>query len=411
MNKKSIFLTVTIFMGVLLFAGCKKEGCTNLNADNYNKKADIDDGSCIFLDSNITDISEDITSPTILNQGTYKICSDLNVVSELTVMPGTTLIMCEGSSITVTSTGNITAIGTEDSTIIIKGEKNQKGFWVGIGFRPNSVNNIFRHVLMSDGGSYDIWENAMVFISNQAEVALENTTFNNSLNFGLYLANEGVLNLFKNNSFGQCNIGISLPANQVYNLDSNSIYSNANINNFIDVRSDTIRNLQFWQATTSPYLIHGLVIEGGLVLSPKTNLLMNSKAELSVINGGYLSAIGNTENPISISGKSKLPGYWAGLKFESAASENKIDHTTISDGGGAIHNQYSNIYVAGRLNINNSTIQNGNSYGLYVKSSALLYANNSLIINASEIENHVTFINNGSGTDANCNNNCTAFFE
>ncbi|MFK8045483.1 MAG: hypothetical protein AB8B72_08305 [Crocinitomicaceae bacterium] len=411
MNRKSFFLKFTTLIVVLLFLGCKKEGCTDSEAENFNKKADIDDGSCIIIDSNTIAISEDITIPTILKAATYRICSDINIRSELTLMPGTILLMCEGSSISVTSDGMLTAMGTADSTISIKGELNSKGYWVGLGFKSNSINNQLKHVTISDGGSYDVWENATVFVDDEAEVAMEFITISNSSNFGLYLENDALLNAFKSNTFGSCSTGISLSANQVYFLDSNSIYNNSNINNFIDVRSDTIQNLQLWEHTNSPLLIHGLTVQGGLVLLPKANLIMNSAAQLSVIDGGYLSAIGTSESPISIKGRSNSAGYWQGLRIESVASENEIAHTIISDAGSSIENKYSNLFLSGRLDISNATIKNANSYGIYVKSGASLYSNNNLILTASQIENSVSFIENGSGLNANCSNNCTAFFE
>lgn len=43
--KKVMFL---MLVGSLVLAGCKKEGCTNSNATNYDEKAKTDDGSCIL---------------------------------------------------------------------------------------------------------------------------------------------------------------------------------------------------------------------------------------------------------------------------------------------------------------------------------------------------------------------------
>lgn len=41
------FILLTVCF-TLLWAGCKKKGCTNPNADNYEEEAKQDDGSCVF---------------------------------------------------------------------------------------------------------------------------------------------------------------------------------------------------------------------------------------------------------------------------------------------------------------------------------------------------------------------------
>jgi hypothetical protein len=45
--KKIILIVITIFT-VTSFTSCKKEGCTDSNATNYNSKAKKDDGSCTY---------------------------------------------------------------------------------------------------------------------------------------------------------------------------------------------------------------------------------------------------------------------------------------------------------------------------------------------------------------------------
>ena len=42
-------LSITLFLGIgLLFTSCKKEGCTDADAQNYNSEAKKDDGTCTF---------------------------------------------------------------------------------------------------------------------------------------------------------------------------------------------------------------------------------------------------------------------------------------------------------------------------------------------------------------------------
>lgn len=52
MNEKTAIRPISMILGILLIlsvSGCqKREGCTNIQAVNYDKKAKEDDGSCIY---------------------------------------------------------------------------------------------------------------------------------------------------------------------------------------------------------------------------------------------------------------------------------------------------------------------------------------------------------------------------
>lgn len=51
MNTKSIFIVGIILSFLAFLNACKKQGCTNKGALNYNKSAGIDDGSCEYCDT------------------------------------------------------------------------------------------------------------------------------------------------------------------------------------------------------------------------------------------------------------------------------------------------------------------------------------------------------------------------
>lgn len=47
-NLRLIGLTILAGTMTLTYSGCKKEGCTDTDANNYDEKADTDDGTCTY---------------------------------------------------------------------------------------------------------------------------------------------------------------------------------------------------------------------------------------------------------------------------------------------------------------------------------------------------------------------------
>lgn len=62
MKKAKILLFGFILLSATTFMGCKKEGCTDSNADNYNEEAKKDDGTCTYPTINVfsTNTSGDV---------------------------------------------------------------------------------------------------------------------------------------------------------------------------------------------------------------------------------------------------------------------------------------------------------------------------------------------------------------
>lgn len=410
MKKTILILSLAICAATI--TSCKKEGCIDITANNYDKKADIDDGSCEYDDDVISEeINDDITTPTTLEAKNYKVCSSISISSELTLLPGTKLIMCEGSSITVMSNGYFNASGTAEKPIIIKGETETKGFWTGIAFKSNNPNNKLVHCQISDAGTYWAWKYATVFVSGSAQLNINNTTIANSDSYGLFIDDGGLLDNFSKNVFSKNTTGLSIPVDQVANIDGNSNYNEANVNNFIEVREGNITVPSTWPATSTPLLIEFTYISAGLTLSPGVDIQVESDGGFKVQTNGFLSSIGTVAKPISIKGRYTSAGYWEGISITSSNPNNKISHTNIEDGGAYWAYKYANIYVSGRLDITNSVIKNANSYGIYVHNSASIYTNGTLQSTASSVESENTFSGNGAGSSANCTNGCTIFFE
>ncbi len=127
---KTIALTVLIGGSIVTMSSCKKEGCTDPSATNYNEDAKKDDGSCTYEETP-TDANSVTKSGTISSNETWTadkiwILDGKVVVADgvtLTIEPGTIVKGKEGqeslaSALVVSRGGKLMAEGTASKPII-----------------------------------------------------------------------------------------------------------------------------------------------------------------------------------------------------------------------------------------------------------------------------------------------------
>jgi hypothetical protein len=130
MKMKKEILKYALVAGVIaLSASCRKEGCTDEAATNYNEEAKKDDGSCVYPaeeDESAMMVSSNITSNTTwTNDKVYILTTRVTVESgaTLTIEPGTVIKGEVGTGANATALiiargGMLMAEGTENSPII-----------------------------------------------------------------------------------------------------------------------------------------------------------------------------------------------------------------------------------------------------------------------------------------------------
>lgn len=418
-SSKRINTLFIAFLGIgLLAASCKREGCTDPIATNYDKKANHDDGTCIYGPGDggpggTMDITEDVTTATTWSAGTINVCGDIDVEAALTISPGVTLIMCAGASITVSATGSITAIGDASNIIRFKGEVASAGYWEGISIKSNNPNNQFDYVQVSDAGSYWAWQYSNVFLGSLAKLSIKNSTFSNSEKYGLFAEDNASFPAFVNNTFSSNTLaGLNIGVYQVGSLDAASNYNVSNGEAFINVRAGALSTTATWVATTTPYLLVGdMAVSSALTLNPGVHIMVESGGEIDIDAAGSFTAIGSAALPIIIEGRFSSPGYWTGVNVGSNNPNNKFNYVTIADGGSYWAYQYAGIHVDGRLDLDNSTVTNSNSYGVFVKPSSVLYCSGAVQTDVPGVTAVNTLTGNGVGPDADCVDGCMVFFD
>ena len=146
--KTSKILLLTLLVASTTFVGCKKEGCTDPTATNYDADAKKDDGSCEY-DNNAYTLSGQITADQTLTADQIWTLSGRVVVTSgttLTIEPGTIIKATAGtgassSTLIVARGGKLNANGTASQPIIMTSEADdiQVGQTEGSALNENAV--------------------------------------------------------------------------------------------------------------------------------------------------------------------------------------------------------------------------------------------------------------------------------
>lgn len=127
---------------------------------------------------------------------------------------------------------------------------------------------------------------------------------------------------------------------------------------------------------------------------------------------GYFTAIGNAVNPIRIQGRFESAGYWDGFDIRSNNPNNKMEYVVLKDGGSYWANEYATIDLQQRLEMNNCTINNSNSWAIFVRGSGQLICSGTIQTEPSGVTAVNNLTGNGLGPDADCiGGGCTVIFD
>ena len=257
---------------------CKKKGCTVPLADNYAASAQKDNGTCKYVTnpwapnnpnnpnpgggnpgtSQTIEWTSNITTPTTVAPNTLvKVCANISISSSLILQEGVILEFCADKYLTITQNGSLTANGTASKNILFKGVVNTAGYWGGIVFKSNNPDNVMNHVQVLNGGSYYYYKFSNIYLDDNAQLKLSNSTIAGSQEYGLNVySTANKLPGFSNNIFKSNGThGVSVFASQLSSLDQNSNYDLNNTTSGIEVKGGTITNSASIKNLNTHYLV------------------------------------------------------------------------------------------------------------------------------------------------------------
>lgn len=398
---KTTQLFTLIIGSAMVLAACKKEGCTDQSADNYDPNAENDDGSCVYdgtgggdgdgdggggntdeLQNLAGDSNSPITISDVYSDNSvydYYIDGTWDINAAVTIEPGVRIMMKSGARVEVNENGSLSAIGTGANKIAFIGEQSVEGYWDVIRFdESNNPSNELTHVEIKYGGGDDFYlRNASVFVRGKARLKMNNTAIENSERFGLKVSSiDGYLGEFNNNTIKDCSSNPILINNmgQLENFAGNNSLSTGNTYNKIYVDGGDVNSPVDIPNVNSTILLTSISnINAAVTVAPGNYFEMGSGAQIEVNSGGSLAMIGTASEHITITGAQEVKGYWKCIRFDDSNNpDNEMQYVDISYGGGDdfyLRNASVYIYQSGYLRMGNSSVTNSERDGVKVYST------------------------------------------
>ncbi len=362
----------------------------------------VANASAVLINSNIT---EDRTLEDIFadpSQPDYRVTQSITASAVLTVKPGVVIEFAENAFLTVESGGGaLIALGEASNKITFTTANLAGGIrWGGIYFASQDSRNAFDHVVISYGGNSDMRRfadfvdvPANIGLGEGAKLKLTNTEVSHSGGYGMYVR-YGEIPEFSSNAFTDNTLsGLSLTITQAAIVDPATTFAD-NIAGDVRIFSSTVNENITLEALSGDayYFVSGsLTLAADVILNAGVELRMDEDVFITVTDDGSLVAEGTATDRIILTAQD-TDNPWGGIKMASTDSKNKFAYTTVSRAGGIAIREFADfvdipanigMYDGAKLSLTNSTVSDGEGYGIYVRYGELTaFENNTISGNA-----------------------------
>ncbi|MEM9985183.1 MAG: hypothetical protein AAF804_08820 [Bacteroidota bacterium] len=260
-----------------------------------------------------------------------------DIDGDLVIQPGVTIEFTEDGGLNIRDEGSISAVGTEDSPILMTAQNKIPGFWSGIQVQSNSVVNQLEYVTIAYAGgeafnSNDNQGNLIYWPGSRLSV--DHCTFTNSGSNGVYINDQVEIPSFADNEITDNEVPVYMFASEWGALGSGNDFT-GNTNDYINsVIADMPTGTSTIKSLGVPYRIQpgsfGIFREvtlpsgADVLVEPGVTMEFTDDTGIRTIGGSSFRAVGSESMPITFTGVNKVAGAWKGLHFRFSTSPNNI---------------------------------------------------------------------------------------
>lgn len=256
----------------------------------------------------------------------YFLGRPVNIDAGITVAPGASFLMGEGSGISVDG-GYLDVAGTTEAPVRFVGWMDEPGYWNSIVVRSEDPNTRFRHTEIAD---------ASTGLHGYGTVGVTDSTVRNNDDYGIGFGRDCTISAFGRNTFGGNGEGpVTLPAHLVGLLDGSNNFAGATDGGRIGVAAGEIDAAQSWPATAVPYSVDTVTVDDTLTIEAGATLEFREGAGVTVADGGAL-VVGADGDPVTVEGRQEAPGYWQGITIDSEAPATRLHNAEVGFAGTAV---------------------------------------------------------------------------
>ena len=300
--------------------------------------------------------------------------------SVVTIAPGATFLFAPNGGLSIQGSSALSAQGTSEAPITLKGEVEEKGSWRGVYVDTNDPRNSFDHVELMHAGGGAFNSNGhlgALILAPDSKASLKNSTIAQSAAFGLN-GHSSVSGLtFEKNTITECDREpVVVPAALLHEIDVESDLT-GNAKDYVTVGESKVSGVTAtWESLSVPYYMRSggvLNVAGGSVITigAGTEFRFGADAGLSV--SGALIAAGNEAARVQLLGEVEVAESWRGVYFGSDNVLNKLTHTTIKHAGSSEFNSNGDkggviVYGDARLEVEDLAVEESGACGVNVTS-------------------------------------------